>query len=234
MATGEQILELAKQHLGERYIFGAMAPKNNSAWRGPWDCAEYISWCLFQASNILLGCDDNSKPSTADAYTGHWARDAGKPSLTKKITVEKAARIPGALVLRNPRPGRIGHIVFTDGVGGTAEAHSSATGVIQSTLSNRRWDTGLLVVGVDYTTGGSVTIAAAPKIFRLTSPRTKGPVVRRIQKALTDKGFDAGGVDGEFGPMTQAAVFNFQLANGLAPDGEVGPLTAAALGISLT
>lgn len=234
MATGEQILALAKQHLGERYIFGAKAPKNNSAWRGPWDCAEYVSWCVFQAGGILLGCDDNSKPSTADAYTGHWARDAGNPTLTKKITVEKAAQTAGALVLRNPRPGRIGHIAFSDGLGGTAEAHSSETGVIQHTLSNRRWDTGLLVVGVEYAAGGVVTVGQAPKIFRLTSPHMKGPVVRRIQRALTDKGFDAGGVDGDFGPLTQAAVFNFQLARGLVPDGEVGPLTAAALGISLS
>lgn len=234
MATGEQMLELARRHFGEPYILGALAPKTNSAWRGPWDCAEYISWCVFQSGGPLLGCDDNSKPSTADAYTGFWARDAGNTSLIKKISVDKAARIPGAIVLRNPKPGRIGHIVFSDGVGGTAEAHSRVDGVLQLTLSNRRWDTGILIVGVDYTPGGAVVIGAPPKIFRLTSPHTKGPIVKRIQKALTDKGFDAGGVDGDFGPLTQAAVYNFQVMNGLAPDGEVGPLTAAALGISLT
>lgn len=234
MATGEQILELAGRHLGETYILGALAPKNNSAWRGPWDCAEFVSWCIFQASGILLGCDNNSSPSTADAYTGHWGRDARATSLTKRISVANAARIPGAVVLRNPRPGMIGHIVFSDGLGGTVEAHSAADDVVKLTLSNRRWDTGLLVLGVDYTTGGPVSLGAAPRIFRLTSPHTTGPIVRRIQRALTDKGFDAGGVDGDFGPLTQTAVFNFQMANGLAPDGEVGPLTAAALGISLS
>lgn len=31
--------------------------------------------------------------------------------------------------------------------------------------------------------------------------------------------------DGIFGPLTQAAVINYQRANGLAPDGIVGPLT---------
>jgi len=79
-----------------------------------------------------------------------------------------------------------------------------------------------------------VVIGTPPKIFRLTTPHTKGPIVKRIQKALTEKGFDAGGVDGDFGPLTQTAVFNFQLVNDLTPDGEVGPLTAAALGISLS
>lgn len=234
MATGEQIVALARQHLNEKYILGALAPKTNSAWHGPWDCAEFVSWCIFQAGGPLLGCDDNSKPSTADAYTGFWARDAGNASLAKKISVAKAASTPGAVVLRNPRPGMIGHIVFSDGLGGTVEAHSHVDGVVQLALSNRRWDTGLLVVGVDYATGGAVSVASAPKIFRLTSPHMKGPIVSRIQQALTDKGFDAGGVDGDFGPLTQTAVFNFQVANDLTPDGEVGPLTAAALRISLS
>ncbi|MGH9902221.1 MAG: peptidoglycan-binding protein, partial [Pyrinomonadaceae bacterium] len=199
MATGEDVLKIAGKHVGERYILGALAPKNNADWRGPWDCAEFTSWCVFQAASVLYGCDDNrTNPARADAFTGFWARDAR--ALGRKIPVAKAARIPGAAVLRISRGARIGHIVFSDGLGGTVEAHSTRQGVKRDTLSNRRWDTGILVPGIDYNVGEeAVLIAPPPKIFRLTSPLMRGPVVRRIQTQLKAKGFNPGPIDGVLG-----------------------------------
>ena len=58
-ATGEQLLALASRHVGEKYVFGALAPKNNQNWKGPWDCAEFASWLVFQTSNSLYGCGNN-------------------------------------------------------------------------------------------------------------------------------------------------------------------------------
>ncbi|HEY9723037.1 MAG TPA: peptidoglycan DD-metalloendopeptidase family protein [Oscillatoriaceae cyanobacterium] len=60
-----------------------------------------------------------------------------------------------------------------------------------------------------------------------------GDNVRQLQQALQNAGFDPQGVDGIFGPLTQAAVVAFQQAKGLEVDGIVGPQTAGALGISL-
>ena len=58
-----------------------------------------------------------------------------------------------------------------------------------------------------------------------------GEEVRRIQTALEIKGFNPGPIDGLLGTYTSAAVFAFQIDQGLVGDGEVGPQTAAALGI---
>ena len=56
-----------------------------------------------------------------------------------------------------------------------------------------------------------------------------GPEVTALQQRLTDLGFDPNGIDGKFGPDTEAAVKAFQQANGLTVDGIVGPITRAAL-----
>ncbi|TAV19072.1 hypothetical protein ELI35_37825 [Rhizobium ruizarguesonis] len=55
--------------------------------------------------------------------------------------------------------------------------------------------------------------------------------VAELQIALKDHGFDPGKVDGLFGNATEAAVFSFQLSEGLLPDGEVGPETGQALNL---
>ena len=54
-------------------------------------------------------------------------------------------------------------------------------------------------------------------------------VVKALQKALLDKGFNPGKIDGVFGLGTQAAVMAFQRSEGLLADGVAGPRTLAAL-----
>jgi DNA invertase Pin-like site-specific DNA recombinase/peptidoglycan hydrolase-like protein with peptidoglycan-binding domain len=53
------------------------------------------------------------------------------------------------------------------------------------------------------------------------------PAVRRVQRVLHSRGYSLGrpGVDGRFGPLTDAAVRRFQADRGLAADGIVGPKT---------
>ena len=58
---------------------------------------------------------------------------------------------------------------------------------------------------------------------------SSGPQVTKLQQRLKELGFDPKGVDGIFGPGTQAAVIAFQKAKGLVADGAVGPKTLAAL-----
>ena len=231
--SGRRIVQLGRKHIGEPYVHGSLAPKGKSQWKGPWDCAEFASWLVFQTASVLYGCESNSAdPASADAFTGYWARDVAR--LGVKISVEQAARTPGAAVLRNPQPGAVGHIVISDGRGGTVEAHSTRAGVIASTLSRRRWDTGILIPGIEYSERAHQEVEK-PKviIYRLTQPHMKGPTVREIQRKLKEKKFTAGGIDGDFGPNTHAAVVSFQASRGLLVDGEVGATTARALGVKL-
>jgi len=49
--------------------------------------------------------------------------------------------------------------------------------------------------------------------------RAEAGVTAQIQQLLNDAGFAAGAVDGEFGPMTEAAAQKLQRSVGLVPSG---------------
>ena len=57
-------------------------------------------------------------------------------------------------------------------------------------------------------------------------------VVREAQRALNDKGFSAGAVDGVMGPHTEQALRQFQQAQGLGVTGTLDAQTMSALGVS--
>jgi peptidoglycan hydrolase-like protein with peptidoglycan-binding domain len=63
-------------------------------------------------------------------------------------------------------------------------------------------------------------------------PGAEGRVVAALQSALASQGFDPGGIDGEFGPLTSAAVSSFQRARNLPITGIADPTTLQKLGVS--
>ena len=98
-ASAAALLKLARSRLGQEYLLGALAPKANADWNGPWDCAEFTSWCVFQLTGELFGCRPlNGNPDRADAYSGFWADDARR--LDCAITVGQAAATKGAFLVR--------------------------------------------------------------------------------------------------------------------------------------
>ena len=58
MPTGNDLLKLAETRIGEKY-FNVLVPKDNPNWHGPWDCAEFASWVVYQKAKKLYGCTDN-------------------------------------------------------------------------------------------------------------------------------------------------------------------------------
>lgn len=81
-----------------------------------------------------------------------------------------------------------------------------------------------------------VTVPASPVVPRSPAQAngstlrrgSSGPQVLELQRALSERGFPVG-VDGRFGPNTEAAVRRFQAAQGLSVDGVAGPLTLGRL-----
>jgi L,D-peptidoglycan transpeptidase YkuD (ErfK/YbiS/YcfS/YnhG family) len=86
------------------------------------------------------------------------------------------------------------------------------------------------VVAVDAMRSDATADAACSISVTLRSG-SSGTAVVCLQSRLNRLGFDAGPVDGQFGPLTRAAVVRFQRARGLAADGVVGRRTARALRI---
>lgn len=228
MNTGQDLYELGTKHVGEKYTFGAMVPKNYPDYKGPWDCAEFASWLVYQVSGRLYGCANNAgHPASADAYSGFWARDAEK--IGKKISIADAAKTPGAALLRVAGVDIIGHVAISNGYGKTVEAHSTKFGVITAEISHRRWDFGVLVPWIEYfqIEQPLPPIKKPAKVYRWTKPMMQGDKIKEIQRAL---GIEA---DGFFGSKTFNAVRMFQKSESLVADGEVGPQTAARLGVIL-
>lgn len=232
MSTGKDLVKLGDRHRGEPYILGAFAPKDNPNWKGPWDCAEFASWLTFQCAGVLVGCVDTAKaPALADAYSGAWMRDASV--CHHPISLGQAKSTAGAVFVRKPAAGGIGHVAISRGDGTTIEAHSNKRGVTNDKVDGRHWDIAMLLPGIEYpdVLGEAVFAPPCTLVLRLTMPPMQGKRVREVQQALKKLKIDPGVVDGVFGPHTEAAVRGLQLQNGLVPDGEVGPATRALLGL---
>lgn len=67
------------------------------------------------------------------------------------------------------------------------------------------------------------------RLLYLTAPLLRGDDVLELQTALGSLGFDAGWVDGLFGPDTAAALTEFQINVGLNGDGIFGPASLRAV-----
>jgi peptidoglycan hydrolase-like protein with peptidoglycan-binding domain len=76
--------------------------------------------------------------------------------------------------------------------------------------------------------GGSVGVSHSSPTGVSPAYET-GPSVAALQRELAQLNYYEGPIDGVAGPMTLAAITNFQRANGLAADGVAGAITMAKI-----
>jgi hypothetical protein len=133
-----KMLELGLSRLGEQYDLGADVPLDDKDWHGPWDCAEFTSWLVYQVMGEKIGCVDNDAPvGKLEPYSMAWYRDAQASS--SKITIEDAKETKGAFLVRREVNGKRGHVAMSDGEGRTIEAMGAATGVARGNIAGRVW-----------------------------------------------------------------------------------------------
>ncbi|MGW1407688.1 peptidoglycan recognition protein family protein [Streptomyces sp. NPDC002403] len=90
------------------------------------------------------------------------------------------------------------------------------------------WTRYMQLVGGD-TGGGEGADGVSFTSYATQQSGSSGAQVKAVQQLLNEQGYDAGAVDGSFGPATRTAVTAYQSARGLSADGVVGARTWTAL-----
>ncbi|MEW2490407.1 peptidoglycan-binding protein [Streptomyces sp. NPDC048411] len=140
------------------------------------------------------------------------------PSWFTDAMYRSSAALTSALCDRYGIPKDRAHII----------GHSEAAGS-DHTDPGTYWDWAryMSYVGGDDSGGSSDGLSFAS--YATQQSGSTGTQVKAVQRLLTAQGFDAGAVDGRFGPATLTAVKTFQTARGLGADGIVGARTWTAL-----
>lgn len=132
MATGQDIITIAMAHLGEEYYWSQRPngtyviadydnPNYGQGANGGWDCAEFVSFCVYQAYGLQRGLRDgpagNVNTSGNEAYSGFWIRDAANTTLTDGIDLATARNTPGAILIAQGTGSEPGHVAISLGDG---------------------------------------------------------------------------------------------------------------------
>ena len=145
--TGNDILKEAEKRLGGEYELGADVPlERGDDYRGETDCAEMATEVVHEVTGRIYGAL-NPVSANPDPWTGAWYADMVAGNVIQ-VTVDRAMRTPGALLLRRTKSG--GHIAFSDGKGGTVEAMGEKWGVVRGKAAGRGFQWGIFIPGVCY------------------------------------------------------------------------------------
>lgn len=229
MTTAEQVLRRARSQLG----VAETPPGSNQVlycdWygaKGPW-CAMFVSWCVFE----------EGLPLAASTVKGFAYTPAGAQWFQRRGAWTTGRPAPGHIVFYD-FPGddirRISHVGIVESVDddGTIVAIEGNTdergGRTGGQVMRRRRRAGIVGYGIpDYAPTPSAS--SSPSLEGELRLGSLGKDVRILQARLAQLGAVGLAVDGDFGPLTDKAVREFQLGRGLEVDGVVGPETWKAL-----
>src|SRR5829696_2669828 len=228
MTSVQQVLDRARSQIGVVEHPSGSNRTPYGAWYGiqgqPW-CAIFVSWCTYHEGLAL--------PATISRGFAYTPSGAAWFQRRRRWTSKSA---PGHIVFFNfPGDGvnRISHVGIVESVrpdgsivtieGNTDERGGRTGGKVMRKVRRA----GIVGYGVpDYDGAGRrPTGAPSSPAFpgRLLRLGVSGPDVRLVQGRLVQLRVARLAVDGEFGPMTRAAVTTFQQARHLEADGVVGP-----------
>ena len=199
--------------------FAKQMKRYGKKWMGKpcYDCAQLTRDVARQAGISL--------PSGA---TSQW-RAAG---IWKEKDVIDTLPDEAGIFLFTMRDGRMTHTGVSIGNGEEVDARGHAYGVVRRKISETSY-THWARLAIDY----NAPIEAENPVPEPTKPTlrtgSRGEDVRILQENLRQLGFLNDTADGIFGTNTNAAVRNFQKAQGLSVDGVVGAGTWAALGAAM-
>lgn len=184
------------------------------------DCSGLFCWAFRQYGLSMSHISSN-------IYKSYCSKKGQLTDALKKTLLPGTAVFTGSTASNHP------HVGLYVGGGKVIEAHGTIKGVIESSITEKRWTWWGQLKNVDYSGEAQPEI---PEKETQTAMRTlrrgnKGEDVKKVQTMLDKLGYSLGicGIDGDYGMATEKAVREFQRDHGLAQDGICGPKTFAAL-----
>jgi hypothetical protein len=99
---------------------------NNASYAGPWDCAEFVTYCVYQAYGLKFGLLDGVEGTAAqESSASSWLHDATTlTSQFTEISVSAARNIAGAILIATSGS----HVALSAGDGRILEANVDVSG----------------------------------------------------------------------------------------------------------